>query len=661
MSTHFAIGDRIKGIFRVETILEGGMGVIYICETVPADEMPHSARYPKTDSTGAAEADPQPSSQQQEGSNLRHPVVFKTFHKELLWHKSVSERFQREGLVWVTLLPHPHVIRARTIDRLSTSLLLMLDFADGGNLRDCLALGRLEAEQVLAISIQFCLGMEFIYESARIIHRDIKPENILLMQDGTVKVTDFGLAKAVGALNKQSKDGDAFDFDENGGDNEDNGTDPDAHVSDADADDAFDLDAEVGVLNPQLTRHGVIVGTVPYMSPEQFRGDPLDVQSDVYSFGVVLYEMFAGHLPFQSPTYGGYRKQHLQSLPAIIRDIPQALWQICLSCLEKDPSLRFSNFTTVREALEIFCTRNHLEHLIRAKPRMEELEAQMESIDWTLRGYALPHLLPSRDEDYLLQESYRCYQKAHELDPMNYGSNTNLATGLKRLGRLDEALPYFEKEVELHPDLAIAYVPLAGAYWELGRKEEALAATRRSAELEPEGVTLWRAYGRMAKRSGLLEESRRVNEHIKKLLATVPLLQNAISANNEAVQSIQMGDLETAIEMHEFAVKHYPDSPESWYNFGVSLQTLRQSGFAIKCYSRAIQLNPGMTFALFNRGILLSESPDVTAARKDFQAAIASDPEHNLARVAYVFLLDPERFKEMGSEFAGSLGLQYIL
>jgi serine/threonine protein kinase/Flp pilus assembly protein TadD len=606
MSTIYGVGDSIKGVFRVQQILEGGMGVVYICHLLPEAELGAQVRIEprKPEQPSLAE------------DNSRRYMAIKTFHRELLWHPEVADGFQRECLTWITLLPHPNIVKAKTVDLIGAYLHLWLEYIDGGSLREQISRGPLALETAISIALQFCAGMEFLFQSGPIIHRDIKPENTLLTKSGTVKITDFGLAAALAQKHERET-------------------------------------------KPEEFPGAVIAGTVPYMSPEQFSASEVDVRSDIYGFGVMFYEMMTGRRPFQASEFEEYRRLHEKEIPVPPKHLvgtPDGIDRVILKCLEKRPENRSQTFTEVRLALEEFCKENGMTRLIVAPPSWAHLEANMDAEDWTGRGYALAKL----DR---FEESTQCYRKALELDPEGIGRNINMGTGLTRVGKKEEALAYFEREVKLHPDKAIFYAALGNHYMELGRNEDALAATQKSTEIDPEGIARWRMLGFICLKMKREEEARKVWEHIKKLLLTVPQYRNPMSVNNEAIISANTGATEVALQMHEFGTEHYPDSGLIWYNFGVTLHRLGRIEQAIACYSRALELDGSLSFASLNRALLLLEVEDWKDAKSDLEATRNSDPESTAGQLANTLL---EIAQQLGPNALGMFArlgasLKYIM
>ncbi len=202
------------------------------------------------------------------------PVAIKTLQPDLAQDAQLAQRFLREAGT-VGLLEHPNTIKFFESGQLEDGkLFVAMEFIEGESLAHVIARGALAPQRVEHILSQVCGSLGEAHEHG-IIHRDIKPENIILTQKGSkgdfVKVLDFGIAKR----------------DESGEDA--------AHA--------------------KLTRQGMVLGTPPYMSPEQFTGQPLKPMSDIYSLAIVAYEMLTGSLPFQAATPWEWATKHLTTPP----------------------------------------------------------------------------------------------------------------------------------------------------------------------------------------------------------------------------------------------------------------------------------------------------------------------------------------------------------
>jgi len=189
----------------------------------------------------------------------------------------------------------------------------VLDLVEGPTLADRIATGPIPLDEALPIAKQIAEGLEAAHESG-VIHRDLKPANIKVREDGTVKVLDFGLAKALDATTEG-----------------DRGQSP--------------------TLTAAATEVGVILGTAAYMSPEQAEGKRLDERSDSFSFGAVVYEVVSGHRAFDGDTTVQVLSGVLRDEPRAL-DAPSALARIVRLCLRKSPGQRYGSMSDVRVALE---------------------------------------------------------------------------------------------------------------------------------------------------------------------------------------------------------------------------------------------------------------------------------------------------------------------
>ncbi len=225
-------------------------------------------------------------------------------------------RFEREAKVLASL-NHPNIGAIYGLEKSGDTRALVLELVEGPTLADRIKRGPIPLDEALPIAKQIAEALEAAHE-AGVIHRDLKPANIKVRDDGTVKVLDFGLAKAL----DPSPD-----------------TDP----------------SQSPTLTAAATQMGVIMGTAAYMSPEQARGKPVDRRTDIWAFGAVLFEMLTGERAFVgddvSLTLAKVleREPSLESLPDTT---PPNLRNVLQRCLEKEPRQRVQAIGDVRLAME---------------------------------------------------------------------------------------------------------------------------------------------------------------------------------------------------------------------------------------------------------------------------------------------------------------------
>jgi serine/threonine-protein kinase len=231
-------------------------------------------------------------------------------------------RFRREAQVLASL-NHPHIAQIYGLEEANSTQFLVLELVDGDSLEKRIARGRIPVDEALGIAKQIAEALEAAHEKG-IIHRDLKPANIALTRDGSVKVLDFGLAKAVEAT----------------------------------AGATSTLSMSPTITSPaMMTGVGVILGTAAYMSPEQARGKAAAKRSDIWAFGCVLYEMLTGKQAFAgddvSDTVANVLKSEAdcQLLPA---DVPPAIRTLLKRCLEKNGQQRIADVSTVQFLLQAY-------------------------------------------------------------------------------------------------------------------------------------------------------------------------------------------------------------------------------------------------------------------------------------------------------------------
>ena len=221
-------------------------------------------------------------------------VALKILSPELSETESLQLRFEREVSI-LKKLQHPHIVRYYGGGKFGTQRFYAMELVKGGSVEDLLKeKKKLPWEQALDIAMQVAKALEHAHD-AGVIHRDLKPANLLLTADGTVKLTDFGIARDTTAT--------------------------------------------------ALTAAGKTVGTYAYMAPEQIRGKPpVDKKTDLYALGCVLFELIAGETPFQCENQGEMLMMHLQEEPtritSLVPDCPMFIEELIFHLLEKDPQDR---------------------------------------------------------------------------------------------------------------------------------------------------------------------------------------------------------------------------------------------------------------------------------------------------------------------------------
>jgi Tol biopolymer transport system component len=236
-------------------------------------------------------------------------------------------RFTREAQT-LAALNHPHIAAIYGIEDLPPqrggqgSRALIMELVEGEDLSVHIARGPMALTDALPIAKQIADALEAAHEQG-IVHRDLKPANIKVRGDGTVKVLDFGLAKALG---------------------------PDGISATADAMHSPTFTSPAG-----MTRMGVIIGTAAYMAPEQARGRAVDRRADIWAFGVVLYEMLTGRPLFGGDNISDLLASVLKTDPdwtALPADTPASIRRLLRRCLEKDPRARLSSIGDARLELD---------------------------------------------------------------------------------------------------------------------------------------------------------------------------------------------------------------------------------------------------------------------------------------------------------------------
>ncbi|CAI8795139.1 Serine/threonine-protein kinase PrkC [Brevibacillus sp. IT-7CA2] len=236
---------------------------------------------------------------------LNRPVAVKVLRSQFGTDEDFVNRFRREAQA-VASLSHPNVVGVYDVGQEGDTHYMVMEYIEGYTLKEVIIQrGALPVEEAVRIAEQICDALDHAHQN-QIIHRDIKPHNIMIGKNGRVKVTDFGIARAV--------------------------------------------------TSATITHTNAMLGSVHYFSPEQARGGITGEKSDIYSLGIVLYEMVTGELPFSGDSPISVALKHLQEpLPEprqVNPAIPQSVENVILKALVKDPFLRYASASEMLEDLE---------------------------------------------------------------------------------------------------------------------------------------------------------------------------------------------------------------------------------------------------------------------------------------------------------------------
>jgi predicted Ser/Thr protein kinase len=236
---------------------------------------------------------------------LERSVALKILHEQYTRDEDYVERFRREARS-VAQLAHPNIVTVIDRGEQEGRQFIVFEYVDGLNLKELVnEEGPLPVRTAIELALQVARGLSFAHEQG-LVHRDVKPQNVLLDGDGRAKVTDFGIARSV------------------------------------------DVDG--------MTITGTIMGTSNYIAPEQARGQPVDDQTDVYSLGCVLYELLAGHPPYEGDNFVTVAMQHVNDPVPSVRDVrpdvPPRVDFAIQRAMAKDHQERFSSMAAFAAELE---------------------------------------------------------------------------------------------------------------------------------------------------------------------------------------------------------------------------------------------------------------------------------------------------------------------
>lgn len=595
-SAEYERGDRIGNRYRVHSIAGGGMGVIYFCVDLELN-LPFALKTPR---------------------NKRD--------ERLENRQRLHDRFLREAETWASLGQHPNIVRCYSLDRIDNQPFLFLEWIAASDRRytslyHLLKEEPLSIETSLALALDICYGMRHAgIAHPGLVHRDLKPGNVLVDQEMTAKISDFGLAR---------------------------------------------------VWNDDERETTKVVGTAIYRPPEIWMRQDADVRSDIYATGLILFEMLSGVRFVDSLEIKDVERAHLVApTPHLPESVPADLDEIVFRAIQKDPEARYQSFDDLIADLQAA----YFTHV--GQPARQAPQAGKDtSGDFVNRGNTFAQLERYRD-------SMREYNHALELDPRSAVALQNRGSLQMMMGRLEPALADLNASIQLNPRIHSAYYNRAVVLRESGQNLRALQDYNRAISLAPSNVSAYYNRAILLREAGQLEQalvdlSRVINltpgafdawhnrglthlelqdyqSALKDFTRALELQPDqAASYYNRGVTNQLLGNVDEAIADYTDAIARKSDFRQAFEMRALLRHEKGEHKAALDDYTRAILLGPDERVDLYyNRALLLIEMGDNESAILNLDFALALDRHYLPAQLAraQAFLLNnqPEEAREIG-------------
>jgi tetratricopeptide (TPR) repeat protein/tRNA A-37 threonylcarbamoyl transferase component Bud32 len=525
------------------------------------------------------------------------------------------DNVQRERLIrearTASALNHPNIVTIYEIDDSDGTQLVAMEYVPGKSLAELIRPGGLPLVEVLRYGVQIAEAAAKAH-AAGIIHRDLKPANIMVTEEGTIKILDFGLAKK--------------------------------YLMDEPADDKATIEA-------QLTRPGLVIGTVAYMSPEQASGETVDTRSDIFSLGVVLYELLSGVRPFVGKTTLSTLQKIQIADPPPLEDfrpaLPDDILQIVGKALEKDRASRHQNMQELRgellHVLEQITPRPHSRsiayqfRLALTRPARFVRRHQLAAVavltglllvaGLTSIGYWVSRTATARRASPLVEPGVTA---ASVMSASEWTSQAQ--TWLRRYdmeGNLDRAIGASKKALERDPRHAMAYAVLAEAYWNKNGATSndpqwtrlALDSARKAIELNTDLGAAHLSYAIVLLGMHDLEEA---NRQLKHALELDP--RNAKTHLWLGEYYSQKNDPTQAEQFYKRSIQLDPTYWLSYGRYGTFLYRNRKYANAAAIWEQGRHETPDNTIILKNLGATYHMLNKYEEAAGAFQRALEIQP-----------------------------------
>jgi non-specific serine/threonine protein kinase len=519
-----------------------------------------------------------------EDVNLGRKVALKVLPAAMAEEPRRLERFEREAKT-IAALNHPNIVTLHSVEEAEGVRFLTMELVEGVSLEARTVRGGISLNQFLEMARPLAEALCAAHEKG-ITHRDLKPANVMVTDSGLVKVLDFGLAKL------QEEDSASED---------------------------------ANTVTQALTEEGVIVGTVPYMSPEQVQGRAVDQRTDIFSLGIIFYQLLTGQRPFRGETSADVISSILRDTPRPVTEInvqlPNHMGRIIKRCLQKDPNSRYQ---TARDLL------NDLEEIKTELAEAEEREGN------SIAVLPFANMSPDPEQDYFCE-----------------GIAEELINGLGRIKHLrvasrTSAFQFKGSDFdirEIGQRLNVNTI-LEGSVRKSGPQ---LRITAQLVNVN-DGYRLWsERYDRKMEDIFAIQDE--IAENIVKALEVTLSPKERRAIHNVATRDVEAYDYylrgrkffymydrknwEFARQMYERAIKLDPnyalayagiaDSCSFLFRYAGSLEKDRRQ--AEEASRKALQLDPELAEAHASRGLVLSLGENYDEAGEHFETALRLNPK----------------------------------
>ncbi len=518
-----------------------------------------------------------------EDTKLGRRVALKILPKAMAEDPERLERFQREAKV-IASINHPNIVTLYSVEEADGLQFLTMELVEGEDLEISLPEEGLPLAKIFDIAIPLADALVAAHEKG-IVHRDLKPANVMVTKDGRVKVLDFGLAKL--------------------------GLESPIPLGEED-------ETALAPTSSTLTGDGTIMGTAPYMAPEQLEGLPVDHRADIFSFGVLMYELASGRRPFQGTSSIATATSILRDTPQPISEIKQSLprhfGRIIETCLEKNPEQRYQSAKDLRNSLQSL--------------RRETESGLSSGIHSEL---ATPAELAARSEP-VAQEPYRRSMKGLFIGAAVVIALIGLFFVLRSRGSLGVETdrpdqPEISAEALLLLEQSRSYARDGATLPKLKLAEQTL---RRALEIEPDNPHLQAelAYLLASMQEEYPQEERRVEalELAEQALAVEPEASKAWLARGEL--SMLAGDGETAAEAAQQAIATDPAEIRAQVLLGQALLEQGRKEEGLDQLRRAVEMDGGVISAGYALGTAYLRMGQLDEATVLFKRVLEFAPGH---------------------------------